>query len=165
MQIFSEYNLGSSQYMNTYKNANIPTFDANCLIKEKECTQEEAIKKSDYNEKAFFSVGANAPESVKKAWLEAANETGANGLGMLQNGMLGHISQMTVHRFYAWHNNENCSDILGNTVESAIKATEKALYDLDNPLDPNEKKSIEVQKLRMQERQFYTAFLDKICNL
>lgn len=165
MQISSGYNLGSSQYMNTYKNANIPKFNTNCLIKEKECTQEDVIKMSNYNEKAFSMVGANAPESVKKAWLEAANETGANGLGMSQNGMLGHISQLMVQRFYAWHNSENGSDILGNTVESAIKATEKALYDLDNPLDPNEKKSIEVQKLRMQERQFYTAFLDKLRNL
>lgn len=52
----------------------------------------EAVKdKIDYDEKAFESVGPNAPENVKQAWMEAAKETGTNGLGMMQNGMLSHI--------------------------------------------------------------------------
>ena len=55
-------------------------------------------KKADYNEKAFASVGANAPEEVKQAWMEAAKETGVNGLGMSGNGMLTHVSKMMVQR-------------------------------------------------------------------
>lgn len=43
-------------------------------------------KKTDYDEKALESVGANAPEEVKQAWMEAAKEISANGLGMKKNG-------------------------------------------------------------------------------
>lgn len=42
----------------------------------------------DYNEKAFESLAPNAPEEVRNAWMEAARETGVNGMGQLQNGML-----------------------------------------------------------------------------
>ena len=52
--------------------------------------------KNDFDEKAFASVGANAPEEVKKAWMDAAKETGMNGLGISGNGMLTHISKMMV---------------------------------------------------------------------
>ena len=55
-------------------------------------------KERDYDEEAFESVGANAPEEVKQAWMEAAKEIGANGLGIGKNGMMTHISQMMVER-------------------------------------------------------------------
>lgn len=82
-------------------------------------------KKADYDEKAFASVGANAPEEVKQAWMEAAKETGVNGLGIFGNGMLTHLSKMMVQRAENWMNGiGETNDILGNTVQSAIRATE-----------------------------------------
>ncbi|HCU2974952.1 hypothetical protein ACTGZ3_11315 [Clostridioides difficile] len=120
-------------------------------------------KYENKNETAFKSVGPNAPDEVKNAWMEAAEETGANGLGMLPNGMLSHISQFQVQRAVAWCNGKNdFSDVLGNSVESAIKAAEKALYDIDNPLEPITKRSVEVQQAIMKERSFYESFLDKL---
>ena len=43
-------------------------------------------------------IGPNAPQDVKDAWMEAAKEVNANGLGIKGNGMLSHISQMMVQR-------------------------------------------------------------------
>ncbi len=123
-------------------------------------TQDKVI---DYDEKAFASVGANAPEEVKKAWMEAAKETGVNGLGMSGNGMLTHLSQMMVQRAENWMNGiGETNDILGSTVQSAIRATEQALYDLDHPLSPDSIKSIEIQRQQVKERAFYQLFLDKL---
>ncbi len=120
-------------------------------------------KKTDYDEKAFESVGANAPEEVRQAWMEAAKETGVNGLGMSGNGMLTHLSQMMVQRAENWMKGiGGTHDILGSTVQSAIRATEQALYDLDHPLSPNSVKSIEVQRQQVKERAFYQLFLDKL---
>lgn len=167
MQVNAGYISENTPHMSTYttSNSNTPKFDTESLTKKNE-TVEEDNAVTDYDEKAFYLVGSNAPEDVKKAWMEAAKEVGSNGLGMLQNGMMGHISQMMVQRVVAWYNGEtDCSDILGSTVESAIQAAEQALYNLDNPLEPNVSKSIEVQHLRMQEREFYTIFLDKLREL
>ena len=43
-------------------------------------------------------IGPNAPQDVKDAWMEAAKEVNANGMGIKKNGMLSHISQMMVQR-------------------------------------------------------------------
>lgn len=120
-------------------------------------------KATDYDEKAFASVGSNVPKEVKQAWMEAAKEIGVNGLGMSGNGMITHISQMMVQRAENWMNGiGGTNDILGSTVQSAIRTTEQALYDLDHPLEPNKVRSIEVQRQQVKERQFYVAFLEKL---
>lgn len=120
-------------------------------------------KATGYDEKAFASVGENAPEEVKQAWMDAAKEIGVNGLGMSGNGMLTHLSQMMVQRAENWMNGiGETNDILGSTVQSAIRATEQALYDLDHPLSPDSVKSIEVQRQQVKERAFYQLFLDKL---
>ena len=49
-------------------------------------------KTIDYDEKAFDMVGPNAPLDVKNAWMEAAKEVNANGLGIKSNGQMTHIS-------------------------------------------------------------------------
>ena len=126
----------------------------------------EQDKTLDYEEKAFASVGANAPEEVKQAWMDAAKEIGVNGLGMSKNGMLTHISQMMVQRGKKWMNGiGDANDILGSTVQSAIRAVEQALYDFDNPLEPNKVRSIEEQQARIKEKEFYVAFLEKLGQL
>lgn len=53
---------------------------------------------------------------------------------------------------------------MGSTVESAVRATEKALYDLDHPLAPAYR-SIEAEQARIKEREFYVAFLEKLGQL
>jgi hypothetical protein len=119
-------------------------------------------KKADYDERAFDMVGPNAPQSVKDAWMKAAQEVNANGLGIRENGMMTHISQMMVQRLGKVLKGETeNTDILGNSVESAIRATEQALYDLEHPIAYTPK-SIEVQQARIKEREFYNAFLEKM---
>ena len=126
----------------------------------------EQDKTLDYEEKAFASVGANAPEEVKQAWMDAAKEIGVNGLGMSKNGMLTHISQMMVQRGKKWMNGVgDANDILESTVQSAIRAAEQALYDFDHPLEPNKVRSIEEQQARIKEREFYVVFLEKLGQL
>ncbi|MBD5551724.1 MAG: hypothetical protein HDQ96_11235 [Lachnospiraceae bacterium] len=120
-------------------------------------------KAAGYAEKAFASVGSKAPAEVKKAWMDAAKETGANGLGIAANGMITHISQMMVQRLNKWMNGSaDSDDVLGSSVSSAIWAASKALYHLENPLTPENTRSIEVQRMRIKEKEFYQAFLKKL---
>ena len=104
------------------------------------------------------------PQEVKDAWMEAAKEVNANGMGIKKNGMLSHISQMMVQRLNKQMKGDgdvDNIDILGNTTESAIQATKQALYNLDHPLE-YVPKSIEVQRACMKEREFYVAFLERL---
>ncbi len=129
---------------------------------EEKAAQDKVI---DYDEKAFDMVGPNAPQEVKDAWMDAAKEVNANGMGIRGNGMMSHISQMMVQRLNKQLKGETENfDILGSTVESAIQATEKALYDLDHPLAPAYR-SIEAEQARIKEREFYTAFLERLKQL
>ena len=130
----------------------------------KEIVEEKAAqdKTKDYDEEAFEMVGPNAPQDVKDAWMEAAKEVNANGLGIRGNGMMSHISQMMVQRLNKMLKGETENfDILGNTVESAMQATKKALYDLDHPLAPAYR-TIEAEQARIKEREFYVAFLERL---
>ncbi|MBD5548744.1 MAG: hypothetical protein HDQ97_15380 [Lachnospiraceae bacterium] len=122
-------------------------------------------KATDYDEKAFDMVGPNAPQDVKDAWMGAAKEVNANGLGIRGNGMMSHISQMMVQRLNKMLKGETENiDILGNTVQSAIRATEQALYDLDHLRAPAYR-TIEAEHARIKEREFYVAFLEKLGRL
>ena len=122
----------------------------------------EQDKKTDYDEKAFEMVGPNAPQEVKDAWMDAAKEVNANGMGIRGNGMMSHISQMMVQRLNKQLKGETENfDILGSTVESAIQATKEALYDLEHPRVYTPR-SIEVQQAHIKEGEFYRAFLEKL---
>ena len=117
----------------------------------------------NYDEVAFENVGPNAPQSVKDAWMEAAKETGANGLGITSNGII--VTEMFVQQFLNlyWGGKEGRAyDVLGSSVESAIQAAQQALYNFDHPLEPNKVMSIEERQYHMKERQFYVAFLEKL---
>ena len=128
-------------------------------IAAEKAAQDEA---ANQDEKAFEMVGRGAPQGVKDAWMDAAKEVNANGMGIRGNGMMSHISQMMVQRLNKQlrGETENCG-ILGNTVESAIQATKQALYDLEHPVVYTPR-SIEVQQARMKEGEFYRAFLEKL---
>ncbi len=129
-----------------------------------ETVEEKAAqgKAADQDEKAFEMVGPNAPQEVKGAWMEAAKEVNANGMGIRGNGMMSHISQMMVQRLNKQLKGETENfDILGSTVESAIQAAKKALYDLEHPVVYTPR-SIEVHQARIKEGEFYRAFLEKL---
>lgn len=131
-------------------------------------TEERAAaenKAAEYAKKAFMSVGSKAPEEVKKAWMEAARETVLSGPGIGSDGMMTHISQMMVQRLEKnWLNggSGDPNDILGSSVSSALQATKQALYDLENPLVPENTRSVEVQRCRLKEKAFYRAFIEKL---
>ena len=117
----------------------------------------------DYGEEAFEKSAPNAPQSVKDAWMEAAEETGANGLGITSNGIW--PTEMFTQQVIAWYNGGKEGrpyDVLGSSVESAIHATRKALYSFDHPLEPNKAMSNEERQYHLKERQFYVAFLEKL---
>ena len=129
-----------------------------------EAVEEKAAqrKAADQDEKAFEMVGRGAPQEVKDAWMDAAKEVNANGMGIRGNGMMSHISQMMVQRLNKQLKGETENfDILGSTVESAIQATKNALYDLEHPRVYTPR-SIEVQQARIKEGEFYRAFLEKL---
>ena len=44
------------------------------------------MEDTDFNEKAFDMIDPNAPQDVKDAWMEAAKEVNANGMGIKKNG-------------------------------------------------------------------------------
>ena len=132
-------------------------------------SEKAATDKIDYDERAFDFFAPNAPDEVRKAWLEAAKETGANGMGMGQDGKLTHISSMmTKSAVNNYWNRETgvsdllSSDLLGSTVASALSAAEQALYDLEHPLEPISQRRLEVQKKIEKEMEFYKAFIDKL---
>jgi len=159
MQISSNYSMNGVPYENRRRQDNIPQFSTERAEQENESIN-PYMSDVDFDEKAFDMIGPNAPQEVKDAWMEAAKEVNANGMGIKKNGMLSHISQMMVQRLNKQGDVDNI-DILGNTTESAIQATKQALYHLDHPLE-YVPKSIEVQQACMKEREFYVAFLERL---
>lgn len=115
-----------------------------------------------YWERAFDSIGKNAPESVKQAWMDAAAVVGADGMGISKNGMMDHISQLMVQRLLKIYRGEKADDILGSSVQSAIKAIDNALYDLEHPLDGNRSRTPEQMKKKEIEKKFYQVFLKRL---
>ena len=163
MQINANYSVNGVPYDNKRKQNNIPQFSTECAVQENENIN-PYMAEADFDEKAFDMIGPNAPQDVKDAWMEAAKDINANGMGIKKNGMLSHISQMMVQRLNKQLKGDGDADnidILGNTTESAIQATSQALYDLDQPRE-YVPKSIEVQRACMKEREVYVAFLEKL---
>ena len=129
---------------------------------EKDEEQIRRMSETDFEERVLQSAGPNAPQSVKDAWMETVKEVGVNGLGETKNGRT-HITDMHIQQIIAhYYGLSNSTDILGNSVESAMRATQKALYDFDHPLEPNRVISIEEQQALVKERQFYVSFLEKL---
>ena len=131
MQISSNYSMNGVPYENRRRQNDIPQFSTERAKQENESIN-PYMADTDFNEKAFDMIGPNAPQDVKDAWMEAAKEVNANGMGIKKNGMLSHISQMMVQRLNKQMNGEgdvDNIDILGNTTDSAIQATKQALYE------------------------------------
>lgn len=115
-----------------------------------------------YREKVFDQIAANAPKRVKQAWLDAADVAGIDGMGISSSGKLSHISQLMVRRVERGYRGEDVSNILGNSVQSAIRAANEALYALEHPLEPNRGRTVEQIENRMKEKLFYQEFIKRL---
>lgn len=152
MQVNSNYRQNIISYENKQKSNGTPTFAQYVTEKNEERLRDETA--TDFEERVLQSAGPNAPQSVKDAWMETVKEVGVNGLGETKNGRT-HITDMHIQQIIAhYYGLSNSTDILGNSVESAMRATQKALYDFDHPLEPNRVISIEEQQALVKERQF-----------
>lgn len=122
MQISSNYSMNGVPYENRRRQKDIPQFSTE-RAKQENKSINPYMEDTDFNEETFDMIGPNAPQEVKDAWIEAAKEEG----------------------------DVDNIDILGNTTDSAIHATNQALYILDHPLE-YVPKSIEVQRACMKKR-------------
>ncbi len=116
----------------------------------------------EYWERSFAGIGSEAPESVKKAWIEAAEKAGVDGMGVSRNGKLSHLSKMMIQQCLRWQRGENSSNLLGNSVQSAINAAERALYELEHPSEPERVPSPGKRQNIAKEKQFYIEFLNRL---
>lgn len=109
----------------------------------------------------FSRFAPHAPEKVKQAFIEAANETGYS-----ETGKMDYISQILVTQVENRHNGvPNPHDVFGSSVTSALQAAKQMLYDLENPLVPVSQRGENAAKYVEQEKEFYRAFIEKLENL
>ena len=109
----------------------------------------------------FSRFAPNAPEEVKQAFMEAAEENGYYEYS--GKGKMNYISQILVRQVENRQNGvENYTDVFGGSVASALQAAREMLYDLENPLMPDNQRSEEVIKYREKEKEFYRAFIEKL---
>lgn len=137
-----------------------------------EQTRQEAEQKyvggktvRQYREQAFDQIGANAPQSVRQAWLDAADAVGTDGMGISDSGKLDHISQLMVMRLEKEYRGEDASDLLGSSVQSAIRAAGGALYALEHPRDGARAMSAAQRENKEREKRFYQEFIRRLQNL
>lgn len=103
----------------------------------------------------FKNIGPNSPKAVQDAWEKALEETDSYDLGRDENGV-GHITQMDILRVII-EERTGGYDILGNSVNSAMKAVNIALSMLKNPIAPET--DPQKMKWKEKEKEFYEAFL------
>lgn len=171
MQISNHYNVSYNNFVkkdiqNTGADTKSSFSDA-VAVKTAEVDSNEVRKKTSA---VLDAVGSQASDEVKNAWMEAEEETGAFftvfGLYITSDGKHAHMTQMGIDRFVRWYRGEiNPDDLLGSSVESAIKAVNKWMYDLDHPLAGQTARSMEERQLIMKEREFYEVFLNKLLQL
>ena len=109
----------------------------------------------------FSRFAPNAPEEVRKAFCEAAEETGYYEYS--GKGKMNYISQILVRQVENRQNGvKNYTDVFGGSIASALQAAREILYDLENPLMPDNQRSEDIIKYREQEKEFYRAFIEKL---
>ena len=106
----------------------------------------------------FSRFAPNAPEEVKQAFMEAAEETGYN-----EGERMDYLSQIFIHQVENRQNGAtNYTDVFGSSVTSALQAAREILYDLENPLMPVSQRGENAAKYVEQEKEFYRAFITKL---
>lgn len=110
-------------------------------------------------DKVIDLYGPNAPKKVVDAWNKTLEELGLFDLGMDENGD-SHVTRIEILIAIKREHNDSCSDLLGNSVDSAIKTIEKALSMLNNPIEI-ETDPIIIERKNV-EKQFYIKVLEKL---
>ena len=106
----------------------------------------------------FSRFAPNAPEEVKQAFMEAAEETGYN-----EGERMDYLSQVFIHQVENRQNGvTNYTDVFGGSVASALQAAREILYDLENPLMPISQRGENAAQYIEQEKQFFKAFIEKL---
>lgn len=129
--------------------------------KSNDFTQNESLNKVSYKKiqnDTLNIVGPNAPKSVKDAWIKSLEETGIYDLDVDENGQ-DHITQMDILRVIM-EEQTGGYDILGNSVESAIKSINLALNMLKNPITPTT--DPQIIKGQEKEKEFYERLLENL---
>lgn len=106
------------------------------------------------SEVSLHYEGPYASEEIIKAWLEAAEETGADGMGISDSEMQDHIFRNMLQRMKQWQQSDGNDGASGDSVTAALKAAKEALRDLEYPLTPKLLYSPEVQAEIAWEKQF-----------
>ena len=142
--------LGSRQHVNA-------EYQINTVSEDMETKDEETIK-TDID---FARFTPNAPEEVRKAFSEAAEETGYYEYS--GKGKMNYISQILVRQVENRQNGvKNYTDVFGGSIASALQAAKEILYDLENPLMPISQRGKNAAKYVEQEKEFYRAFIKKL---
>ena len=106
----------------------------------------------------FSRFAPNAPEKVKQAFMEAAEETGYN-----EGERMDYLSQVFIHQVENRQNGvADYTDVFGGSIASALQAARQILYDLENPLMPISQRGENAAKYVEQEKEFYRAFIEKL---
>ena len=146
------------------ENQTMPRFSTHLIGQEADVIISNQEKNSA--EEAFNRVAPNAPASVKNAWLKAADIVGVNGMGIMSDGKMSHISQLLVKQVENRMNGiANYTDVLGSSILSAKTAIEEALFDLEHPLAPESTRGAKTQKYLALEKEFYRTFLEQLNSL
>lgn len=115
-----------------------------------------------YREQVFDQIAPNAPQRVKQAWLDAADVAGVDGMGVSNSGKLSHISQLMIRSIEKGYRGNGVCDLLGNSVQSAMRAADEALYALEHPLDAGRGRTAEQIENRRKEKIFYQEFMKRL---
>lgn len=86
-------------------------------------------------------------------------ETGVDGFGYNNRGMLTHITQFQVAQLTMSYREQS---VFGSTVGSALDFAKRSLDSLRNPLMPLSSRSSAVQSAIMAEQRFYEKFIEKL---
>ena len=106
----------------------------------------------------FSRFAPNAPEEVKQAFMEAAEET-----EYIEGERMDYLSQVFIHQVENRQNGvADYTDVFGGSIASALQAAREILYDLENPLMPISQRGQNAAKYIEQEKQFYRAFIEKL---
>lgn len=109
----------------------------------------------------FLRFAPNAPEEVKQAFMEAAEETGYYEYS--GKGKMNYMSQILVRQVENRQNGvADYTDVFGGSITSALQAAKEILYDLENPLMPISQRGENAAKYIEREKQFYRAFTRKL---
>lgn len=155
------FKYGISQSGNTFADADskVGSFEQSFDIG-KDTQGKQSIRQ--YREKVFDQIAANAPKRVKEAWLDAADVVGTDGMGISNSGKLDHISQLMVQMVERGYRGESTSNLLGNSVQSAIRAANRALHALEHSPDSNQGRTAKQIENRKKEKMFYQEFIKRL---